>query len=154
MCMFCRSLFVLLYLFFLVIMLSVLLRFTDSDYSFSIFKLLLFQRYTMVTRVQYSPKFPMIQQVNILLFKITIIVYGPLFTIIRFGPLFTFIVQFPLGPSPRIWSIIHYYTVVSIKLDINLVISSFLKTSSILFGVLYYFNIEDIIYSIRIPLLF
>ena len=32
MCMFCRSLFVLLYFFFLAIVLSVLLRYTDSDY--------------------------------------------------------------------------------------------------------------------------
>jgi hypothetical protein len=32
MCMFCRSLFVLLYVFLLVIVLSVHLRFTDSDY--------------------------------------------------------------------------------------------------------------------------
>ena len=38
MCMFCRSLFVLLY-FFLAIVLSVLLRYTDSDYPFGIFKL-------------------------------------------------------------------------------------------------------------------
>ena len=38
MCMFCRSLFVLLLL---AIVLSVLLRFTDSDYAFVIFKLFL-----------------------------------------------------------------------------------------------------------------
>ena len=40
-CMFCRSLFVLLYLFRLAIgiVLSVLLRYTDSDYPFGIFKL-------------------------------------------------------------------------------------------------------------------
>ena len=38
MCMFCRSLFV---LFNLAIVLSVLLRFTDSDYPFGIFKLFL-----------------------------------------------------------------------------------------------------------------
>ena len=37
MCMFFRSLFVLLYFFFLAIVLSVLLRFTDSDYPFDIF---------------------------------------------------------------------------------------------------------------------
>jgi hypothetical protein len=37
-CMFCRSLFVLLYFFLLTIMLSVLLRYTDSDYPFGIFK--------------------------------------------------------------------------------------------------------------------
>jgi hypothetical protein len=37
MCMFFRSLFVLLYFFFLTIVLSVLLRFTDSDYLFDIF---------------------------------------------------------------------------------------------------------------------
>ena len=37
-CMFCRSLFV---LFLLAIVLSVLLRYTDSDYSFGIFKLFL-----------------------------------------------------------------------------------------------------------------
>jgi hypothetical protein len=36
---FCISLFVLLSFFFLVIVLSVLFRFTDSDYSFDIFKL-------------------------------------------------------------------------------------------------------------------
>jgi hypothetical protein len=41
MCMFCRSLFVLLYFFCLAIVLSVLLRFTDSDYLFGIFKLFL-----------------------------------------------------------------------------------------------------------------
>jgi hypothetical protein len=34
MCMFCRSLFVLLYFFLLTIVLSVLLRYTDSDYPF------------------------------------------------------------------------------------------------------------------------
>ena len=39
MCMFCRSLFVLLYFFLLVIVLSVLLRYTDSDYPFGIYKL-------------------------------------------------------------------------------------------------------------------
>ena len=39
-CMFCRSLFVLFVLFFLAIVLSVFLRYTDSDYSFGIFKLL------------------------------------------------------------------------------------------------------------------
>jgi len=44
MCMFCRSLFVILY-FFLAIVLSVLLRFTDSDYLFGIFKLFLDQTY-------------------------------------------------------------------------------------------------------------
>ena len=38
MCMFCRSLFVLCH-FSLAIVLSVLLRYTDSDYSFGIFKL-------------------------------------------------------------------------------------------------------------------
>jgi hypothetical protein len=38
-CMFCRSLFV---FFLLVIVLSVLLRYTDSDYPFGIFKLFLF----------------------------------------------------------------------------------------------------------------
>ena len=37
--MFCRSFFVLLYLFLLAIVLSVLLRYTDSDYPFGIFKL-------------------------------------------------------------------------------------------------------------------
>jgi hypothetical protein len=41
MCMFCRSLFVLVYFFFLAIVLSVLLRYTDSDYPFGIFKLFL-----------------------------------------------------------------------------------------------------------------
>jgi len=41
MCMFCRSLFVLLYFFLLAIVLSVLLRYKDSDYSFDIFKLFL-----------------------------------------------------------------------------------------------------------------
>ena len=41
-CMFCRSLFVLLYFFFLAIVLSVLLRYTDSDYPFGIFKLFLY----------------------------------------------------------------------------------------------------------------
>jgi hypothetical protein len=40
-CMFCRSLFVLLYFFLLAIVLSVLLRFTDSEYPFGIFKLFL-----------------------------------------------------------------------------------------------------------------
>ena len=40
-CMFCRSLFFLLYIFFCTIVLSVLLRFTDSDYPFGIFKLFL-----------------------------------------------------------------------------------------------------------------
>jgi hypothetical protein len=38
--MFCRSLFVLLYLFLFAMLLSVLLRFTDSDYHSGIFKLL------------------------------------------------------------------------------------------------------------------
>ena len=43
MCVFCRSLFVLLYFFFLAIVLSVLLRYTDSDYPFGIrFKLFLY----------------------------------------------------------------------------------------------------------------
>ena len=37
--MFCRPLFVLLYFFLLTIVLSVLLRYTDSDYPFGIFKL-------------------------------------------------------------------------------------------------------------------
>jgi hypothetical protein len=37
--MFCRWLFVLLYFFLLAIAVSVLLRFTDSDYTFGIFKL-------------------------------------------------------------------------------------------------------------------
>jgi hypothetical protein len=41
MCMFCRSLFVLLSFFFLVIVLSVLLRFMDSNYPIGIFKLIL-----------------------------------------------------------------------------------------------------------------
>jgi hypothetical protein len=41
MCMFCRSLFVLFVLFLLSIVLSVLLRYTDSDCSFGIFKLFL-----------------------------------------------------------------------------------------------------------------
>jgi hypothetical protein len=41
MCMFCRSLFVLLYFFFFAIVVSVLLRSTNSDYPFGIFKLLL-----------------------------------------------------------------------------------------------------------------
>jgi hypothetical protein len=46
--MFCRSLFVLFVLFLLAIVLSVLLRCTDSDLSFSIFKLfLLTQRYAI-----------------------------------------------------------------------------------------------------------
>ena len=40
-CMFCRSLFVLLYFFFLAIVLSVRLRYTDSNCSFGIFKLFL-----------------------------------------------------------------------------------------------------------------
>ena len=40
-CMFCRSLFVLLYFFFLAIVLSVLPRYTDSDYPFGILKTLL-----------------------------------------------------------------------------------------------------------------
>jgi hypothetical protein len=39
--MFCRSLFVLFFLFRLVIVLSVFLRFTESDYHFGIFKLFL-----------------------------------------------------------------------------------------------------------------
>jgi hypothetical protein len=39
---FCRSLFVLLYFFLLAIVLSVLLRYTDSDCPFGIFKLFLF----------------------------------------------------------------------------------------------------------------
>jgi hypothetical protein len=39
--MFCRSLFVPLYFFLLAIVLSVVLRFTDSDYPFGIFKLFL-----------------------------------------------------------------------------------------------------------------
>jgi len=39
MCMFCRSLFVLLYFFLLLNVLSVLLRYMDSDYPFGIFKL-------------------------------------------------------------------------------------------------------------------
>jgi hypothetical protein len=41
--MFCRSLFVLLYFFPLAIVLSVLLRYTDSDYPFGIFKFFLQQ---------------------------------------------------------------------------------------------------------------
>ena len=41
MCMFCRSVFVLLCLFILIIVLFVLLRYTDSDYPFCIFKLFL-----------------------------------------------------------------------------------------------------------------
>jgi len=45
MCMFCRLLFVLLYFSFLAIVLSVLLRYTDSDYPFGIFKLI----YTITT---------------------------------------------------------------------------------------------------------
>jgi len=40
-CMFCRLLFVLLYFFLLTIVLSVLLRYTDSDCPFGIFKLFL-----------------------------------------------------------------------------------------------------------------
>ena len=40
-CMFCRSLFVLLYFFLLASVLSAILRYTDSDYPFGIFKLLL-----------------------------------------------------------------------------------------------------------------
>jgi hypothetical protein len=40
-CMFCRSLFVLLYFFLLTIVLSVLLRYTDYDCPFGIFKLFL-----------------------------------------------------------------------------------------------------------------
>ena len=40
-CMFCWSLFVLLYFFLLAIVFSVLLRYTDSDYPFGIFKLFL-----------------------------------------------------------------------------------------------------------------
>ena len=40
-CMFCRSLFVLLYFFLLTIVLPVLLRYADSDYPFGIFKLFL-----------------------------------------------------------------------------------------------------------------
>jgi uncharacterized membrane protein len=39
--MFCRLLFVLLSFFLLAIVLSVLFRFTDSDYPFSVFKLIL-----------------------------------------------------------------------------------------------------------------
>ena len=41
MCMFCGSLFVLLFFFLFVIVLSIFLRFTDSDYHFDIFKLFL-----------------------------------------------------------------------------------------------------------------
>jgi len=48
MCMFCRSLFVLLYFFHLAIVLSVLLRFTNSDYPFGIFKLFFMQTVYMV----------------------------------------------------------------------------------------------------------
>jgi len=47
MCMFCKSLFVLLYFFLLTIVLSVLLRYTDSDYLFGIF-ILLFNLLVMV----------------------------------------------------------------------------------------------------------
>jgi hypothetical protein len=43
MCMFSRSLFVLMYFFLLAIVLSVVLRYTDSDYPFGIFKLFLLQ---------------------------------------------------------------------------------------------------------------
>ena len=39
MCMFCRSLFVLLYIFFFAIVFYVLFRYKDSDYPFGIFKL-------------------------------------------------------------------------------------------------------------------
>ena len=50
MCMICRSLFDLLSFFLLAIMLSVLLRFTDSDYPFSIFKLL----WTTMSEVEHK----------------------------------------------------------------------------------------------------
>jgi hypothetical protein len=46
-CMFCRSLFVILYYFMLAIMLSVLLWYTDSDYLFCIF-LLFLQNYNVI----------------------------------------------------------------------------------------------------------
>jgi len=45
MCMFCRSLFVILYFFLFVIVLSVLLEFTYSDYPFGIFKLFFSENY-------------------------------------------------------------------------------------------------------------
>jgi hypothetical protein len=50
---FCRLLFVLFFLFLLVIVLSVL-RVTDSDYTFGIFKLLVRFRYVLVFHFQVS----------------------------------------------------------------------------------------------------
>ena len=52
-CMLCRSLFVLLYFFLLAIVLSVLLRYTDSDYPFRIFKLFLQQLWGFMYSLLY-----------------------------------------------------------------------------------------------------
>jgi len=55
MCMFCRSLFVLLYFFLLDIVLTVLLQYTDSDYPFVIFKLfLLYLEIQMYQNVKFN----------------------------------------------------------------------------------------------------
>ena len=55
--MLCRSLFVLLYFFLLVNVLSVLLRLTDSDYPFGIFKLFLCPEVISFVNVLYSTCF-------------------------------------------------------------------------------------------------
>ena len=64
MCMFCRSLFVLLYFFLLAIVLSVLLRYTDSDCHFGIFKLFLNNTQHMkihtISRITPQRHFPVI----------------------------------------------------------------------------------------------
>jgi hypothetical protein len=54
--MFCRSLFVPLYFFFLAIVLPVL-RFTDSDYPFDIFKLFLYKHWTLVCDILLLSKY-------------------------------------------------------------------------------------------------
>jgi hypothetical protein len=54
MCMFCKSLFVFLYFILLALVLSVFLQFTDSDYSFRIFKLFLTMYMCAIRRVSYK----------------------------------------------------------------------------------------------------
>jgi hypothetical protein len=49
---FVTQIFVLLYFFFWPLVLSVLLRFTDSDYHFDIFKLFLARRFTIIVIIQ------------------------------------------------------------------------------------------------------
>ena len=66
--MFCRSLFVLLY-FFLAIVLSVLLRITDSDYLFGIFELFLIYHYLECKLTVSDKKFPEISNFPYISYK-------------------------------------------------------------------------------------